>query len=291
MLRLGFGLPLDYQGYCELESCLGTGSPPEPPPQPELLEAIRREGIADPRVAVMVHHYLGSSALQEWFRSGRVDLVELVGRLAGSWKRDDHARVACEVTRQYLLALRGQYDPLALRRVLRVHGYLGDALHRRHPDAPGYQLGVLLDLVACAHGDRLAEDDVLEILADGELPPTAALLAAVLLLADPERPQCADLARQAFVTSVLLGTDFGLGMDSTLRRFVPEQFLHYLRARPAGQAVTRPMIEQGRAASLPVADQAAARLQQLPPPAPAPGPRPRWRSPWMPRVVHRQRPQ
>jgi hypothetical protein len=260
LLQLAFGLPLDYQGFCALESCLGTGSPPSQPPPRDLLEAIIRAGSRDPRVTAIVHWYLGPDSLREWFRSGQADIAGMIARLAEPWQREHHAEAVCQVVREYVRAMRGTYSPADLCHVLRLHGYLAGALQSRHPDALQHQVAVLRDLVAGAHGDVLRAGDVVEILAGGEAPPTPALLAAVLLLADPDDPHCAGLAKDAFFMGVLAGTDFGPGVESHLTRFIPAELQRHLRGMISTQPVSPHAIAQGRLAISPAGETPAGRV-------------------------------
>jgi hypothetical protein len=180
VLRLAFDTPLSYRGYCQVEDCLGD--PPGRPPHRPLLEAISRAGMDGLRVHVIVLWSLDFSKLKQWLRSNPVDIRQLIAIIADEWPRPHHARLVCEATLRFLRDLSGRYDPAFIRPALIEHGFLAPALHRRHPEDPEYQVRVLTGFLQATFGARLDRDTAAQILSGTGKAPTAALLAAVLLM-------------------------------------------------------------------------------------------------------------
>jgi hypothetical protein len=223
LLRLVFGTPLSYTGYCELEDCLGAGNPPAQPPHRALLEAIDHGQLADLRATAIVKRNLGEAALGNWFRSGQVNAAQLIAMIADEWDRPHHARIICEVALRYLDAMQGKYSPRYLRSRLRAHGYLARALEQHQAGDPQYQADVIRGLLLAAFGpDGLDGNAITDIMTGTSRPPTPALLAAVLLLlTDPADGTLAMLAEKGFVAGLLLFTDFSPGTRQRLSLYCP----------------------------------------------------------------------
>jgi hypothetical protein len=231
LLRLAFGMPLGYQGYCELESCLGI-SPPEMP-HPSLLRAIERGGMGDIRVSAIVLRHLGEDKLNHWLRAKQFDPGHLIACLADEWDRPHHAKVVGDVLVHYLRTMPERYDPRSVLAALQKHRHLAQALQLRHPGPPQYQVFVLSYLLKAAHGGAgLDRSLIADVLAGGGVPPTPALLFAVLLrLADPAD---APLARELYVAGQLRFTELAAETRAILDRYTPHEIL----------APERPAIEQ-----------------------------------------------
>lgn len=208
LLRLAFGLPLSYGGYCALEDCLRV---PPGQPHPALVAAIQSGGLADPVVAALVRHFTDSGHRKP---ARALDIESLIPRLAGDWPRVDHARIVCDYMLRQLENARLQ-DRRSLQPVFWRVDYLAPALQRRHFADPQYQVTVLTALVRALHGEKLDRRTAAAILADTGSSPTPALLAAVLLLlGDPGKD--ARLVREAFVTGTLTHTAFDVATQSRL---------------------------------------------------------------------------
>jgi hypothetical protein len=244
VLRLAFGLPISYKNYCVLEGLLGTGTPPDPPPPPALLDAIRRAGFEDPRVAVVCLSYLSEKELRSWFGSGNVPIEAMIARLDGPWQREHHAKVVCDVTQRYLQVMWEHLDPGVIRSALRRHGYLAQALQLRHPNQPQYQADTLRSFLSAAYGGReLRAPEVVEIMTAGGGTPTPALLACVLSLAAPD---CSGLAQEAYVASVLTQTGFSADTRARLREHVRPGLLGGKRPGDAPPLPAAPVPDQGQ---------------------------------------------
>jgi hypothetical protein len=177
LLRLAFGLPLCYAAYCEVEDLAVPGEPGRPPQRP-LLEAISGGGTADVRVTAITRYHLGGERLTDWFRSGQVDVTQLISALAGEWDRPRHEELLYEVTVRYLSMMRGRYDQQAITDALRAHGYLAPALRERYPRSVPDQVTVLVAFLRAAHPAGLDRRAVADIISAPRL--TRALLEAVL---------------------------------------------------------------------------------------------------------------
>ena len=217
LLQTAFDTPLSYDGYCQLEDCLGN--PAGHPPHPALLEAAVRTGTATPLVTAIVLKHLGEKRLTRWFRSGEVNVAELITYLAFRWERPEHARIVCDVTLQYLREEKGHYDLKSLRLALRQHGYLAPAFQSRHPDREQYQVHALWSFLYAAYPGRLDRYAISQVLAGTDRPPTPALYTAVLMLL--ARPADALLAEEAFVAGLLTRMPFSEETRNRIKRYVP----------------------------------------------------------------------
>ena len=127
VLQLGFQIPLNYHGYCEVEACLG-----EPPHKP-LLQAMEAALLPDLRARLLAVKALGGSELKRL----RTELPTIPAPLAEAATdkdvRADHARILCELA---IPALSNCPDSQALRQSLQVHYYLAPTLQRLYPLSP-----------------------------------------------------------------------------------------------------------------------------------------------------------
>jgi hypothetical protein len=222
VLRLAFGMPLSYPDYCRLEDCMGNASGEVP--HRALLDAIEHGGMADARVTAIVLEHLGDKKLLDWFRSGRVDIGPLITWLAGEWDRPRHAQLVCDATVRYLREMRGHYDPRTVFAVLHRHGYLAQGLHLRHPGSPQYQVDVLREfLLAASGGAVLNKRAIADVMTGTGMPPTPALLAAVLLLLSD--PADAGPAKEMYVTGLFRFTNLDADTRTILDRYTPDGIL------------------------------------------------------------------
>ena len=203
LLRLAFGTPLTYEAYCQVEDVLGH--PRGEPPHRALLEAISSSGPQDARVQAIVLWALGGTSLSRWFRSGELDIIELVGTLAGDWPRPDHATVVCEVALRYLSEMRDHYSRRSVADALHERGYLAPALQRRYQDRVQYQAETLDGFLRVAYPGGLSRTAVSRILTGTGSPPTVALLVAVLLRVSD--PADAAAAREDYLRGMLDSAD------------------------------------------------------------------------------------
>jgi hypothetical protein len=177
LLRLVYGLPLDYLAYCEVEDLSRTA---ESGPPRALLEAISAGREFDIRVMAIARYRLGPDRLFDWFRRDRPSIERLISALAGEWARPDHAHVMYELTLRYFQLLRSPYDQYQIRAALRARGYLAAALRSLYPESIAGQVTVLTEFLQAAYPTSLDRLAVTEIFAVGE--PTPALVRAVLRL-------------------------------------------------------------------------------------------------------------
>jgi hypothetical protein len=161
LLELAFGLPLDYQGYCQVEACIaGTGQSGKPGPiaHHPLMRSVQRaarsgvrEGAADVRVLAIAAHSLGEAELSRWFRAVSIDAGQLIRVLAEKWGRPDHARIVEDVALRFLRDQPTRYSRRALLTALQAHGYLAPALQLRYPESTERQTNLLEGLLAAAY--------------------------------------------------------------------------------------------------------------------------------------------
>jgi hypothetical protein len=218
LLRLAFTAPLGYEEYCRVEDCLG-GRPGDSPHE-ELLRAIRRCGISDTKLTAIVYWQLRArdeTRFDKWYASQEIDGVQLIHLLAGKWDRSHHARVLCDVTRDYLVKMAAHNQPDEIQVALRQHGFLGHALEANHVGYDQYQVNALCDFLKAAYPNGLDGPAIIEVLTSSYLPPTPALLVATLLLL--ARPSDARLASEAYTHSVIAGMNL---MPETHRRLLSQ---------------------------------------------------------------------
>ena len=180
VLRLAFGQPLDYPGYCDVENCLTRfGEHGQLPYRRPVLEAIDRGGASDARVLALTGYHLRPGRLDEWLRFREVDLQRLVTALAaGEWGIPAHADITFKVIHLYLGSLGPRDDRRDVLRALRANGYLVAALYERWPDSVATQVTELTAFLQSAYPHGLDAMAVADVFASSE--PTPALARAAL---------------------------------------------------------------------------------------------------------------
>lgn len=193
LLALGYGLPLSYPAYCDVEDGLTADQETPGYLRRSLLTAISEGGTQDIRVMAITRCYLGEDRLAKWFYSGQVDVSELIAALDCRWDGPQHADIVYGVTLDYLSGKRWRYDRKAVIAGLRAHGYLAAAVLEQYPEAEQQQVAVLVDLLTAAHPDKLDRRAVKDIVTVSN--PTRALRRAVLtwLRAPKDREWAADV--------------------------------------------------------------------------------------------------
>jgi hypothetical protein len=214
--------------------------------------------------------------VDNWLRSGKVDIRQLIGWLAGRWDRPHHARILCDVTRQYLTRMSGHYDLREVVAVLQQNGYLAQALHQRHPQLPQYQVDVLVELLLVTTGGHKPDRNAIaDFMLGTKTPPTPELLVAVLTLVDPAD---ASYTRDLYITGQLSFMGLGPETQATLNWLMPT----------GGPPSTRPTMGHPSSPS--------AQLERTPGPpfhplqglSDASRPKRRWYTPFVP--FHERRP-
>jgi hypothetical protein len=134
--------------------------------------------------------------LARWFASGRVSDVRLITLLAGERDSPQDARAICDLTLEYLETMQRSLRLSALRHALRRSGFLAQVLAADGVGDDQYQVTTLARFLRAAYPNGLDRPTILLVLAEISIPPTPALLAAVLTLLTRQRD--AHLAREAF---------------------------------------------------------------------------------------------
>lgn len=176
LLRLAFTSPLTYEGYCQVEACLGER------PHKRLLQVMQPTLMPDLRARLLVVQALDGSELKRQLSKLPTMPVPLTGAVADPHVRADHARILCELA---IPALCDCPDPVALRQSLHDHGYLAPALQRLYPAEPERQYETLGQLLRAAYPGHLDRADIPAILDLPNQPVSVALFAAVVRLAEP----------------------------------------------------------------------------------------------------------
>ena len=196
LLKAAFIPPLGYPDYCLIEDSLGAGSP-----DPPLLRMIAGMGMSDMRIRAVVYPQLPEKLIREeldnWYISAKVNAVELINAVAGTWHRPHHAFYASLTAADFMSQMVSDSD--LIREVLQHHGYLGPLLQTVGEGHDNTQVYVLNRFLKTAYPYGLSEREIRQILIESAEPPSPALLAAVLLrlarLADAQLVQGAYVSR------------------------------------------------------------------------------------------------
>ena len=179
LLALAFEMPLDYEGYCQLEVCAGL-MPGQPMHRP-LLRAATQTGITDLCVKLLVAKVDGFKAISR----ERVPMADLIATVADRRLLDvEHCRIICEtVIDEIAVRSRSQrFDPQILRSALAEYGYLASVLQRicHQPEA---RLAIFCKLLRLAYGETLSRSDVSSIVQDMDSSATCDLSTVDLFFA------------------------------------------------------------------------------------------------------------
>ena len=224
LLRVAFTVPLSYEGYVQIEDCLdGT------PFRTALHQVIEGVGMADPWVKAIVYwsqrnlkgrtlRESGRQKLNRWYGSGEVDAVEFIHCLSAEWKRPEHARIICDVIVDFLDVQPKGYQPDSLRAALYQHGFLAHALQANRVGNATSRAKTLRRFLFAAYPDGLDQQAIAAILAGDHAPPTASLLAAVLMLA---KPGDVPLAPPAYLRGSIRAMDLNEQTRGILKPLLP----------------------------------------------------------------------
>jgi hypothetical protein len=185
LVRLAFGVPFTYDAYCQLEDSLTAPGQADPSEGavPQLHAGLRRAidralrtdhagGVGDDRAAAVAAAALSEAERDLWSAAGLLDVPRLVGLLAGSWDRPQHAALVLDVTVNRLAAVMRDRDSDAAKRAhaaLHDRGYLASALRLRHPQARPAQIAALEQLIGTVYPDLLDWPTIEAILRQTEL--------------------------------------------------------------------------------------------------------------------------
>lgn len=174
LVKVAFGTPLGYRGYCQIMESLTLAGQPEERPHDLLLMAIdraasvgRKDGSPDLRLAGIVAAYLGTTQRDTRFRSGQLDPGKLIAVLAEEWDRPHHAKLVLGMTTGYLSTAGGRhggYNRTALLSALREHAHLAPALQDRYPRSGPDQIAALTELLDAVYPNKLDGASVRAIL-------------------------------------------------------------------------------------------------------------------------------
>jgi hypothetical protein len=237
LLRIAFSAPLSYEDYCLIED--GTGNDI---PDPGLLQAIEKAGLADNRVKAITYMQLpraeAEKRLSAWYASKEVSAPELFNLLALEVKRPQHTRLLCDVTIDYLRKTPEQGKPKEIDRSLRQHSYLTGKLGSSLAGQDQYQVNALGWFLSAAYPDGLTRSDIYHVMIGTKEPPTMAFLVAVLLmLADPAD---AALARELHMFSSVMSMSLEAATQRELERLVLPRIMTPLSPQPQDDTVPPP---------------------------------------------------
>jgi len=222
LLRVGFGLPLTYRGYRQLEDCL-RGQPPHH----SLMQAILDGGPvlshgrpANPVVPLLARYYMGDERrLWRWLRSDEVDVRQLVQALAGDWKNPEHAEIIVNYTMSLVRDLDKRHALPDLRPTLAENAHLAPALERRYPGQAQRQVKILGPLLRIAYGypiDAAVARQILWADGSGHATPGALFYTVVLML--DTRGDTVDEVVTEFMRNLLEYFIGGSGLDQAMMK-------------------------------------------------------------------------
>lgn len=217
LLSLGFGAPLTYEGYLQLEDCVGGQLNHDP----ELLGTVL--GMKPTSIPmILAHQALGDginaqlAQFPSWDEARKLlRQLEDDSRRATPVIQPAHGRAVLDVGLQYLL----KYDNGGYQKELQSLGYLASALDHYFAADRRAQRSRLISIVRNVYGPRLDRRAIKQILnAQGRMP-TDALLSAVVGVAGRNDRR---FAHEVFALARTADLDpAGARMTSWLTRPVP----------------------------------------------------------------------
>jgi hypothetical protein len=210
LLGIAFELPLKYEGYCQLEDCVGNG--PGQPIHRSLLLAATTAGIHDLLTKLLVLKGEGlDTALGD-----RATEAELIHAIVDPELRPYHVSVIYGIAVRDLLrrAERQRLNEGLLRSALAEQTYLGRVVEQIRPE-PADRLAELRALLRLAYSDVLNRPAITAILGDGKYPPTNDLFFAVVAMT---HSRDAEFAERTFIRRLALSYK-GDMTDEFLRNF------------------------------------------------------------------------
>jgi hypothetical protein len=180
LLRVAFGVPLTYAGYCSVEECAGV------PLHAPLRAALVRSDAADCLTWVLARETRPGSrsgkSLDE-LRQQRMPAAEplerVVRAVAAQALRPAHGPIVLDFALRYLWKY--SEDP---RTVLARHGYLAWQHEYIYPGDLETQVKQLVRVLGVTFGGPLSRSDIDEVFGQPGYPPTVALEEAVVRMTD-----------------------------------------------------------------------------------------------------------
>jgi hypothetical protein len=195
VLGIAFEIPLDYEGYCQLEACAGLV--PGQQMHRSLLRAVGKAGTDDLCTKLLVADGDGTISRE------KASSAELIEAVADRRLDVEHRRVIYETAVGELAAqARGQrFDWQLLRSALAEHAYLEPVLERIYR-VPEVRLTSLRRLLKLAYGEVLTRADVHAVLSAADHPPSGDLFFAAVSMADRGD---AEFAERRFIRELARG--------------------------------------------------------------------------------------
>ena len=196
VLGIAFEMPLDYEGYCQLEACAGLA--PGQLMHRSLLRAVGRARIDDLCVELIL-----AGADADEFRTSSKAQVPLAGLVeaAADLRLDvTHRRAVFETAlNEFLVRERDRrLDTQRLRLAVAEHVCLASAVQQIYQNSQ-YRLNALCTLLKLAYGQTLSRANIRTILSAVDGEPTSDLFFAVVDMSDPRD---ADFAERTFTRSL-----------------------------------------------------------------------------------------
>jgi hypothetical protein len=180
LLKLAFGIPLTYGGYCAVEECAGV------PLHAQLRMALMAADTADCLPWILAHETRPGTHSEKWLdelRQRRVAAAEPLEKMQRAVEaqalRPHHGPIVLDFALRYLW--KWSENPGV---VIARYGYLAWQLEYIYPSDRETRVQQLMRTLGIAFRDSLSRPDIDEIFGQPGYPPTAALEQAVLRMTD-----------------------------------------------------------------------------------------------------------
>jgi len=185
LLRLLFEVPIKYNSYCTMEECAGgEGGPQVHRPLAEALLGVRCTTV----VRFLALRTKSDADLRSAVHRTRLDLTEVIDLIVPALKVA-HADVICDVALEHIESYAQVYGQDAIKETFESHVYLAEILHRIYRSQGPTELNMLVRILQVTYGAALSPSavaDIMDTLDNTNTDPTAALCAAIIVLAsDP----------------------------------------------------------------------------------------------------------
>ncbi len=178
LLRLAYGVPINYVSYCALERSQDNDLKIHEP----LAQAIYEVG-AHQIVQLLVLGSIGTKWLDDSLRRKELRPKRLVEIITNPNLQVHHRQYLCDVALRYLEERPQRFDPDGLEAAFASVNYLADILFQIYRQDPQYELSMVKRVLQLVHGTNLDRATICKILDNCVSEPTCVFYAALLELA------------------------------------------------------------------------------------------------------------
>ncbi len=210
LLRLAYGVPINYVSYCAIERSLGNDWAVHEP----LARAIYEVG-AHEVVQLLALGSIGQKPLNDSLRKRELRPKRLVDIITNPNLQEDHRQFLCDVALRYLEERPQRFSPEEIEAAFAPAGFLADILFQVYRQDPQTEFSMLNRVLQIIYGHKLNRETVVAILGDGNFEHTSAFYAVLLELADD---YCADDIIWSGFNTLLLNRGFSPDTQYQLTR-------------------------------------------------------------------------